>query len=281
MIPCISQATTLSTPFLADLEAYARTGWSAFEIWLTKLELALEANPIESIRSAIDASGLTPLAAATQGGLLGSNPAERTTHRDHFLRRLDWLRALNVSTLVLVPDFTARPHEADLRHAVDSLCEAAQLASAANVRLALECQRAAPFCASLDTTLALVAQCDQPNLGICLDLFHYYTGPSKFEDLGYLTNHNLFHVHVSDLAGTPRELATDADRILPGDGDFQLAPIFDHLRSIEYAGGLSVEVNAPALWQIPADRVAEVARHALLRSLEPDRVVPRRTIGAP
>ncbi len=56
-------------------------------------------------------------------------------------------------------------------------------------------------------------------------MFHYYLGPSKFEDLGYLTVENLFHVQLADLAQLPRELATDADRILPGDGDFLLEPI--------------------------------------------------------
>ena len=61
-----------------------------------------------------------------------------------------------------------------------------------------------------------------PHLGICLDVFHYYIGPSKAEDLVYLTAENLFHVQLCDLAGVARELATDADRILPGDGDFNL-----------------------------------------------------------
>ena len=35
MKPCISQATTLSTPFEADLDAYGRAGWPAVELWLT------------------------------------------------------------------------------------------------------------------------------------------------------------------------------------------------------------------------------------------------------
>ena len=41
MKPCISQATTLSTPFEADLPAYAQGGWTAVELWLTKLETYL------------------------------------------------------------------------------------------------------------------------------------------------------------------------------------------------------------------------------------------------
>ena len=60
-------------------------------------------------------------------------------------------------------------------------------------------------------------------------MFHFYTGPSKTEDLAHLTPQNLAWVQVCDLSGTPRELAGDSDRILPGEGDFQLGPIIEHL----------------------------------------------------
>jgi sugar phosphate isomerase/epimerase len=203
-----------------------------------------------------------------QGGLFGVPEAERPTHRDHFRRRLEWLQALAIPTLVIVPSFTARPSDSDLSRAADNLAEAASTAAPFGVRLALEFQKTAAFCASLDTAIALVEHASQPNLGVCLDLFHYYTGPSKFEDLGYLRPRNLAHVQVCDLSGTPRELASDTDRVLPGDGDFQIAPILDHLRSLGYEAGVSVEVNNPALWQIPADRVAEVALRALERFVQ-------------
>jgi sugar phosphate isomerase/epimerase len=103
----------------------------------------------------------------------------------------------------------------------------------------------------------------QPAVGLCLDLFHFYTGPSKFEDLALLSPENLFHVQVCDLADRPRELATDADRILPGDGDFQLRPIFERLRQIGYAGCVSLELLNPMFWAIPARQVGEIGLTAL------------------
>jgi sugar phosphate isomerase/epimerase len=42
-----------------------------------------------------------------------------------------------------------------------------------------------------------------------------------------------------------RELASDADRIFPGEGDFYLDPIIDHLRRIGYGGYLSLELIKP------------------------------------
>jgi sugar phosphate isomerase/epimerase len=119
----------------------------------------------------------------------------------------------------------------------------------------------------LQTAVALVADVGSPHLGLCLDAFHYYAGPSKAEDLAYLTPDNLFHVQLCDLAGVPRELATDADRVLPGEGDFQLEPIVERLRAIGYAGYVSVELMNPQIWRIPPLQFGEVAMTALRKVL--------------
>ena len=269
MKPCISQATTLSTPFEMDVESYGLAGWSSVELWLTKLETYLQSHSVEEAKTLLEQNGLKAVAAASQGGLLLSRDAERAAHWDLFRARLDLLRQLEVPTMVVAADFVLELVPEDYGLAAESLVEAAELATGAGVRLALEFQKGAKFCASLDTTLALIAQCGGPGLGVCLDLFHYYTGPSKFEDLAYLTAENLAWVQVCDLSGVPRELAGDADRIFPGEGDFLIGPILDHLASIGYEGFLSLEVLNPQLWSIPADRVADAGRHALERLLSP------------
>jgi sugar phosphate isomerase/epimerase len=267
MIPCISQATTLSTPFEADLPAYSRAGWKAVEVWLTKLETYLESHTLAEARGLLEGEGLTPAAAATHGGLLLSRGAEREAHWDDYRRRLAILQELGVPTLVVAPDFTHDLTPDDYPRAAASLAEAAEAARPAGVRLALEFQKTARFCASLDTTLALILQSGAAGVGVCLDLFHYYTGPSKFEDLAYLTPENLAWVQLCDLSGTPRELAADGDRILPGEGDFQTGPILDHLARLGYEGYVSLEVLNPQLWRIAADRVADLGYQALCRTL--------------
>ena len=264
---CISQATTMSTTFEADLDAYALAGWSDVELWLTKLEAYLQGRTPTEARALLDDRGLRAVAAAAQGGLLLSMGEERSTHWDLFRRRLEILTSLEVGTLVVAVDFTREVTGEDYGRAVASLAEAAELARGAGVRLAIEFQKTSRFCAGLDTAIALVAQVNNPQVGVCLDLFHYYTGPSKFEDLGYLSPANLAWVQVSDLSGVPRELAGDADRILPGEGDFQLDPILDQLAAIGYNGYLSLEVNNPQLWAVPPDRLADAGLRAMTRTL--------------
>jgi 4-hydroxyphenylpyruvate dioxygenase len=237
------------------------------EIWLTKLEEFLDGRSIDDVRRLVADQGITLAAAAAQGGILLAQGDARRESYALFERRLELCRDLGVPTLVVVSDFQARVSATDYERAVVSLRQASRLAAEHGVRLALEFQGRSPFCNNLSTAASLIDQCNEPNLGLCFDVFHYYTGPSKFEDIGLLSRENLFHVQLSDLAGVPRELATDSDRVLPGDGDFQLAPIIDHLKTIGYSGYISVELMNPHIWQVRPTQVAEIAITATRRLL--------------
>ena len=265
---CISEATTLPATFEEDVAAYAEAGFRAMEVWLTKLEKHLEARSAPETRRLLEDRQMTLAAASYQGGLLLSQGEQRRAHYDHFRRRLDLCKQLAIPTLLVVADFVDAVDQLSLERAVVSLKQAAQWAGGFEVGLALEFRSKATFCASLDTALALVTQCGEPNVGVNLDVFHYYTGPSKWEDLRLLTPATLAFVQLSDLSGVPRELATDADRVLPGDGDFQLKPLMEHLRSMGYDGWVSLELMNPVLWNAKTAQVAELGLMALRRLVE-------------
>jgi sugar phosphate isomerase/epimerase len=267
MIPCISQATTLAAPFADDVAHYPAGGCRAIEVWLTKLEKHLQDVPVEDTRKALADRGVQLVAAAYQGGLLLSQGEGRKAHFDHFKRRLDLCQQFGIPTMLLVADFARTPDAQDLGRAVVSLGQAAQWAAGFGVRIALEFRGTDTFCSCLDTALTLVEQCGEANAGVCLDSFHFYKGPSKTEDLERLTGANLFHVQVSDVAGVPRELMTDADRVMPGEGDFRLAPLVNRLKAINYTGGVALELMNPVLWQMKATQVVELGVAALERLL--------------
>jgi sugar phosphate isomerase/epimerase len=264
---CISQATTLPAAFADDLAAFAEVGWPAAELWLTKLEKQIESTSLDATRQLVKERNLVLAAAAYQGGLLLSQGEQRKAHFDHFRQRLELCQALGVPTMVLVADFAQRPDATSLQRALVSLAQAAQWAAGFDVRLALEFRGSDAFCTSLDTALGLVEQCGEANVGVCLDLFHYYKGPSKLEDLAGLTRNNLAHVQFADVAGVPRELMTDADRVMPGDGDFQFGPVVEVLRKLGYEGYITLELMNPVLWQMKLTQVAELGLMAMQRVL--------------
>ncbi len=267
MIPCLSEATTMPAEFDADLRACAQAACPALEVWLTKLENFLQRNSLDATRRLIEEHGVRLAAAAVQGGILLTQGEARRESFALLERRLELCHSLEIETLVVAADFADEVSSTDYERAVVSLKQAALLAAPRGVRLALEFHGRARFCNNLSTAAALVEHAGEPNAGICFDVFHYYTGPSKFEDLALLSRDNLFHVQLSDLAGIPRELATDSDRVLPGDGDFALPPILDYLRSIGYAGFVSVELMNPNLWRLDPVQVSEVAITALRKLL--------------
>jgi 2-keto-myo-inositol isomerase len=264
---CISESVTLSHTFAEDVNGYADGGCHALEVWLTKLEKHLEKHSVAETRKLLEDREMTLAAASYQGGLLLSQGESRKAHYDQFKRRLDLCQSFGIPTLLIAADFASKVDAAGLQRALASLKQAAQWAAAFGVRLALEFRSSASFCTSLDTALALIAQCGEANVGVNLDVFHYYTGPSKFEDLTLLTRDNLAFVQLSDVLGVPRELASDADRILPGEGDFRLQPILDQLRTIGYDGWISLELFNPTLWQLKPAQVAELGLASLERLL--------------
>jgi sugar phosphate isomerase/epimerase len=267
MLPCISEATTMPATFAEDVQAYADAGWPAMEVWLTKLETHLEKHSADETQKLLDERRMKLAAAAYQGGLLQSQGEQRKAHFEHFRRRLDLCQRFRIPVLIVIADFLEPVDATSLGRAVVSLKEAAQWAAGFNVKIALEFRSSSRFCSSLDTTLALIAQCGEPNVGVNFDLFHYYTGPSKFDDLAFLTPQNLAHVQICDVAGVPREMASDSDRILPGEGDFQIEPIVQQLRTIGYQGHVSIELMNPHLWRTKPSQVAELSLAALRRTL--------------
>jgi len=268
MRPCISEATTLTSTFEEDVNGFADGGCQAMEVWLTKLETHLEKQSASDTRKLLQDRQMTLAAAAYQGGLLLSQGEQRQAHYDHFKRRLDLCQAFGIPTLLLVADFVESIDATSLQRAMVSLKQAAQWAAGFHVRLGLEFRGHSTFCSSLDTALSLVSACGEPNVGVVLDVFHYYTGPSKFDDLALLTRDSLAHVQVCDVAGIPRELATDSDRIFPGEGDFRLEPILQRLQAIGYDGWVSLELMNPTLWQGKCSSVAELGLAAVQRLLD-------------
>mgnify|MGYP002624822220 CR=1 FL=1 len=268
MIPTLAEVCSLNSPFAKDVEDYAAGGCGAVEVWLTKLETHLASHSVEDVQRLVEHHDINLPVASFQGGLLSSQGEERKAHWEHFEQRLQLCRQLNIETMVVACDIADSLSQELLDRVSASLTQAADLSARHNVRIALEFQRQATFGNNLQTAATMVAEAGRANVGICLDAFQFFNGPSKLADLGYLTADNLFHVQLCDIAGVPRELASDSHRIVPGDGDWPIGVLIDHLRSINYRGHVSIELHNPTIWQVPARQFGEIAMSALGQLLE-------------
>jgi len=267
MIPTLSQVCCLNSPFDRDLEDFAAGQCKSVEVWLTKLEDYLKAHTLKDVRFWLDKLGIELPVASFQGGLLAGQGEARKEAWDLFARRLDLCREVGIGTIVVACDVPAPLSQQTVERVQVSLTQVAQEAGRRGLRAALEFQADSSFGNNLQTAAALVGEVGSPHLGICLDAYHFHVGPSKTEDLGYLTAQNLFHVQLCDLPDTPRELAHDSARILPGDGDINLAAIIERLRQIDYRGCVSLELLNPQLWQVPPLQLGEIGMTALRKVL--------------
>lgn len=267
MKPCLSQVCSLPSPLEQDVEDYAAGRCDAIELWFTKLENFLKAHAVEDLKRLLQEHGVAAPVASFQGGILASQGEQRKAAWELFEQRLELCRQLDIETVVVACDVPAPLRQSDIERVQVSLVQAAQQAGMRGRRLALEFQANSAFGNNLQTAAALVAEAGSPHLGLCLDVLHFFTGPSKMEDLAFLSPENLFHVQLCDLADTPRELASDAQRILPGDGDFPLQTVIEHLRRIGYQGTVSVELMNPQIWQVPPRSFGEIALTALRKVL--------------
>ncbi len=270
MIPTLSQVCSLSSPFETDIADYAAGKCFSIEIWLTKLETYLKDHSADDVKRLFDKHGITAPVASCQGGLLTTQGEKRRESWELFRRRLDLCRQLGIGTIVVAGDIQAPLLQTDLDRAIASMTEIATAAGSAGMRAAFEFQGSAVFANNLQTAASLVGEIASPHLGICLDLFHFAVGPSKWTDLGYVTAENLFHVQVCDLADVARELATDSDRILPGEGELPAKELVQHLSEIGYQGAVSIELLNPQIWQVPPLQFGEIATTALRRLLNLD-----------
>jgi sugar phosphate isomerase/epimerase len=267
MKPAIATVCSLQAPLEAVLEDYAAGQVNAVDLWLGHVDAAVKAGGIEAVRDRLATHGIAPVAASFQGGLLTSQGDARREHWTHFEARLDLLRSLGVPVLVIAGDAFGPLSAQDFGRLSLSLTEAAKRAADAGVRLALEFDARASFPNNLQSAVALVDEAGSPALGLCLDWFHYTVGPSKPLDLSLLSKENLAHVQLSDIADVPRELASDADRILPGEGGSPPDDLLRQLAEIGYQGAVAVELHNPALWRVPPRQFGEIATTALRKLL--------------
>jgi 2-keto-myo-inositol isomerase len=267
MRPTLAQVCTLNSGFADDIQEFAAGKCSSIELWFTKLENYLLGKTIADVRQLFADHEVTAPVASYQGGLLASQGDARREAWGLFEKRLEICRQLGVETLIVACDIPPPLHQTDLDRVQASLVQLAQMVGKCGLRAALEFQAQSAFGNNLQTVAALVGEVSSPHLGICLDAFHYYIGPSKPDDLGYLTVQNLFHVQLCDLADVPREVARDSQRILPGEGDIALTPILDRLRDIQYEGCVSIELMNPHIWQVGPRQFGEVGMTALRKVL--------------
>ncbi len=129
------------------------------------------------------------------------------------------------------------------RLAVDGLREAARVAGALGLRVALEPLHQSKrddwsSITNIPDALELLDEIDEPNFGLIVDVWHLWDTPNVTEHIR-ANAERIYGVHVNDWRDPTRSWC---DRVLPGDGVANVPAILGALAAGGYDGWLELEL---------------------------------------
>jgi sugar phosphate isomerase/epimerase len=239
------QYTSARAGYRKSLEGWAKAGIRDVEPAATLLDDYLKTDTLASARRILTDNGLKIVSGAIGvTGLWEPNP-NFSKNLDAFKKRCEQFAELG-APLVYSPCVTAAKFTPDdYVRRQDNIRQCADVARQFQLKVAAEFVRNSTFLASLPTALRLHREAAHPNFGILFDCYHFWSGPSKFEDLSLIKPGEIIHAHLNDTQDLPRELLDMHSRVVPGDGVAPLAKILRQLVDRGYSGPISVELFLP------------------------------------
>lgn len=242
LVVCMHGITSSEHDFRTCMEGWAKAGITAAEPDLARAREFEQANGPGSARRLMDDLGLVAYSSTNQLGLDENSEVRRQAVED-----LKWKVAMAESlgaTRLVIPSTAAGQFgPADYERLKANLYECGEIAKPHGIALMVEFTRNSKLINNVRTSLDVVRGVNHPNIRFMLDVYHFWAGPSKFEDLDLIEPGEIHHVHFAD---TPRhpplEVAEQKDRAFPGEGIAPLQKILNKLVEKGYDRALSLEL---------------------------------------
>lgn len=253
---CMHGITSIGSDFRTVMEGWSRAGVTAGEPDLASARTFENDNGPGSARRLMDDVGIRAVSSTNQLFLEETGPRRAQAIED-LKWKVEMAESLGADRLV-APSAANQSHTMDdYEEVMANLHEAAEIAKPHNVSLMVEFTRLSTLINNLRTSMEVVRAVNHPNLKFMLDVYHFWAGMSKFEDLDLVMPGEIHHVHFADTPASPRlEVAERKDRAFPGEGIAPLQRIVDKLAEKGYSGPLSLELFDPAVQNDDPETIA-------------------------
>jgi sugar phosphate isomerase/epimerase len=156
--------------------------------------------------------------------------------------------------------------ECDVNLMADAFGELCVEARAANTDVAIEILPVTNI-RTLETGLAIVTQADQPNGGLCLDVWHFARGGISFDTLRGVPTRYVKSVEIDDAAAELKGSVwedTLFHRLYPGEGSFDIPSFIDAISATGFSGAYGVEIISEAKRMLPLKQQAKQSFEAAM-----------------
>jgi 2-keto-myo-inositol isomerase len=252
------QQTSTGAGYRKSLEGWARAGIKNVELTAASVDEFLKTDTVPAARRVLVDNGLTAVSSASGAFGIWEPGPNRAMALENFKRRCEMFASLGLPRIYTPSAATQKFTADDYKTGADNMREVGTIAKQFGLTAMIEATRASTFVASLPTMLTMTRAAG--NVSPLLDCYHFWSGPSKLDDLDLIRPGEIGHVHFQDTPDLPRELLEQTTRVIPGDGVAPLVTILRKLAAKGYAGALSVELFLPKFTQGDPFEVAREIR---------------------
>ncbi len=244
---CLNTSTIKPQPLLEKIRLTAEAGYSGVELWLNDVyEFVGRGGEVRDIEHALADHGLRVPCTIALRAWGEASEEEYPLHLEEAKRRLELTHRLGAPYLVCSP-----PREpADLGVVARRYADLLEIGRQTGVKPTFEYISFFRSVSSLSQAWRVVQEVDHPDATLILDSFHNWNSSSTEADLCAVDVDRISHYHINDAAlHIPAGQQRDPDRVMPGDGQINLAAEVKILREKGYSGAVSLELFNAELWE--------------------------------
>lgn len=273
---CLNTATIRGQKLgiVAEIDIAAKAGYQAIEPWIGDIdEYVKGGGSLKDLASRIHDHGLEVASAIGFAQWIVADDAARAKGLEEAKRSMDLVARLGGTRIAAPPAGATDLPVLDLFLVADHYRALVELGAKMGVLAQLEVWGFSKNLSRLGEAVFVAVESANRDACLLLDVYHIYKGGSGFNDIRLLSGQGMHVFHVNDYpAQPPREKASDADRVYPGDGVALLDQLFRDLRAVGFRGILSLELFNRGYWEQDALEVArtglEKTRAAVARALQ-------------
>jgi 2-keto-myo-inositol isomerase len=233
-----------------EIELARKAGYRAMEPWIDELERYAESGgSLEDLAKRFGDAGISVESAIGFFDWVVDDPERRRKGFESARRAMDLVHRVGGKRVAAPPVGATDRRMGDMLPIAERYRSLLELGDEIGVVPQVEVWGGSKTLSRLGEAAQVALEAHHPKACILPDVYHLYRGGSGFDGIKLLGRESIHVFHFNDYpADPPRDKATDADRVYPGDGVAPLKSLLRNLASGGFRVTLSLELFNRKLW---------------------------------